>query len=88
MGMALEGTVILRYADLINNGFRSWSIGVPQNDPEDLVCSGFIFPDFTWQHNDVSRFNAGAEVAFYGPPAIGGSVICLQFHFNQSQRPS
>lgn len=47
--------------------------GVPQNDPEDHNVYWIDFPDLlaSTDHIQVQR---GAGSAFYGPPAIGGSV--------------
>lgn len=47
--------------------------GIPQNDPEDHNVYWLDFPDLlaTTQNIQVQR---GGGSAFYGPPAIGGSV--------------
>ena len=84
MGMALEGTVILRYADLINNGFRSWSMVCHKMIPRILVCTGLIFPIYLAAQR-VSRFNAVLEVHSMARRRLEVRSICLQFHFNQSQ---
>ncbi len=47
--------------------------GVPQNDPEDHNVYWIDFPDLLGNTGDV-QVQRGAGSAFYGPPAIGGSV--------------
>jgi iron complex outermembrane recepter protein len=47
--------------------------GVPQNDPEDQNIYWLDFPDLAANLQDV-QVQRGAGSAFYGPPAIGGSV--------------
>ncbi len=47
--------------------------GVPQNDPEDHNVYWIDFPDLLGNTADV-QVQRGAGSAFYGPPAIGGSV--------------
>lgn len=47
--------------------------GIPQNDPEDHNVYWLDFPDFASNIEDV-QVQRGAGSAFYGPPAIGGSV--------------
>lgn len=47
--------------------------GVPQNDPEDQNVYWLDFPDLAANLQDV-QVQRGAGSAFYGPPAIGGSV--------------
>ena len=47
--------------------------GVPQNDPEDHNVYWIDFPDLMASTDNV-QIQRGAGSAFYGPPAIGGSV--------------
>ncbi|MFA6469562.1 MAG: TonB-dependent receptor, partial [Bacteroidota bacterium] len=47
--------------------------GVPQNDPEDHNVYWIDFPDLLASSSNV-QVQRGAGSAFYGPPAIGGSV--------------
>ncbi len=47
--------------------------GIPQNDPEDHNVYWLDFPDFASNIEDI-QVQRGAGSAFYGPPAIGGSV--------------
>ncbi len=47
--------------------------GVPQNDPEDHNVYWIDFPDLIASTDDI-QVQRGAGSAFYGPPAIGGSV--------------
>ena len=47
--------------------------GVPQNDPEDQNVYWLDFPDLAANLQDI-QVQRGAGSAFYGPPAIGGSV--------------
>lgn len=47
--------------------------GVPQNDPEDHNVYWIDFPDLLASTDNV-QVQRGAGSAFYGPPAIGGSV--------------
>ncbi|MBD3408795.1 MAG: TonB-dependent receptor [Ignavibacteriales bacterium] len=47
--------------------------GVPQNDPEDHIIYWINFYDLSNSLQDV-QVQRGAGAAFYGPPAIGGSV--------------
>jgi iron complex outermembrane receptor protein len=47
--------------------------GVPQNDPEDHNVYWIDFPDLAANLQSV-HVQRGAGNAFYGPPAIGGSV--------------
>lgn len=47
--------------------------GVPQNDPEDHNVYWIDFPDLLASSSSV-QVQRGAGSAFYGPPAIGGSV--------------
>lgn len=47
--------------------------GVPQNDPEDHNVYWIDFPDVLASASNV-QVQRGAGSAFYGPPAIGGSI--------------
>lgn len=47
--------------------------GIPQNDPEDHNVYWIDFPDLLASASTV-QVQRGAGSAFYGPPAIGGSV--------------
>jgi iron complex outermembrane receptor protein len=47
--------------------------GVPQNDPEDHNVYWIDFPDLLSSTENI-QVQRGAGSAFYGPPAIGGSV--------------
>jgi iron complex outermembrane receptor protein len=47
--------------------------GVPQNDPEDHNVYWIDFPDLLSSTDNI-QVQRGAGSAFYGPPAIGGSV--------------
>jgi iron complex outermembrane receptor protein len=47
--------------------------GVPQNDPEDHSVYWIDFPDLLASAGTI-QVQRGAGSAFYGPPAIGGSV--------------
>lgn len=47
--------------------------GIPQNDPEDHNIYWIDFPDLLSSVTEV-QVQRGAGSAFYGPPAIGGSV--------------
>ncbi|MBP1679002.1 MAG: iron complex outerrane recepter protein, partial [Bacteroidetes bacterium] len=47
--------------------------GVPQNDPEDHNVYWLDMPDLTASLEEI-QVQRGAGSAFYGPPAIGGSI--------------
>jgi iron complex outermembrane recepter protein len=47
--------------------------GVPQNDPEDHNVYWIDFPDLMASADNI-QVQRGAGSAFYGPPAIGGSI--------------
>jgi iron complex outermembrane recepter protein len=47
--------------------------GVPQNDPEDHNVYWLDMPDLTASLDEI-EVQRGAGSAFYGPPAIGGSI--------------
>ena len=54
--------------------------GVPQNDPEDFSVYWIDFPDLLGSTTNI-QVQRGAGSAFYGPPAIGGSVNMLAVPF-------
>jgi len=54
--------------------------GVPQNDPEDFSIYWIDFPDLLGSTANI-QVQRGAGSAFYGPPAIGGSVNLLAVPF-------
>ncbi|MEP7234865.1 MAG: TonB-dependent receptor [Ignavibacteriota bacterium] len=47
--------------------------GVPQNDPEDHSVYWIDMPDLAGNASEI-QIQRGAGSAFYGPPAIGGSI--------------
>ncbi len=55
--------------------------GVPQNDPEDHNVYWIDFPDLLASTSDI-QIQRGAGSAFYGPPAIGGSINLVTTPFN------
>jgi iron complex outermembrane receptor protein len=57
--------------------------GVPQNDPEDHNVYWIDFPDLMASTDNI-QIQRGAGSAFYGPPAIGGSVNMVTNPFNAS----
>ncbi len=59
--------------------------GVPQNDPEDHNVYWVNFPDLLGNVEDV-QVQRGAGSAFYGPPAIGGSVNIITARFSPERR--
>jgi iron complex outermembrane receptor protein len=59
--------------------------GVPQNDPEDHNVYWIDFPDIMASAGNI-QVQRGAGSAFYGPPAIGGSVNLVTNPF--MQKPS
>jgi iron complex outermembrane receptor protein len=61
--------------------------GVPQNDPEDHNVYWIDFPDLLANIQDI-QVQRGAGSAFYGPPAIGGSVNILTSNFSSERRLS
>jgi iron complex outermembrane receptor protein len=61
--------------------------GVPQNDPEDHNVYWIDFPDLLANVEDI-QVQRGAGSAFYGPPAIGGSVNILTSYFSPARRLS
>lgn len=56
--------------------------GVPQNDPEDHDVYWLDFPDLMASMENV-QVQRGAGSAFYGPPAIGGSVNLITNPFSR-----
>jgi iron complex outermembrane receptor protein len=56
--------------------------GVPQNDPEDHNVYWIDFPDLLASSSNV-QVQRGAGSAFYGPPAIGGSINIITNPFTQ-----
>lgn len=59
--------------------------GVPQNDPEDHNVYWLDFPDLLANVEDI-QVQRGAGSAFYGPPAIGGSVNILTSNFSPARQ--
>ncbi len=59
--------------------------GVPQNDPEDHQVYWIDVPDLMASTGDV-QVQRGAGNAFYGPPAIGGSVNLMTNPFRAEPR--
>ncbi|CUT03661.1 TonB-dependent receptor [Candidatus Chrysopegis kryptomonas] len=55
--------------------------GIPQNDPEDHGVYWLDMPDLLASSNAV-QIQRGAGSAFYGPPAIGGSVNIITSNFS------
>lgn len=58
--------------------------GIPQNDPEEHAVYWIDFPDLLANVVDV-QVQRGAGNAFYGPPAIGGSVNIVTASFSNDQ---
>jgi iron complex outermembrane receptor protein len=56
--------------------------GVPQNDPEDHNVYWLDMPDLASSVEDI-QVQRGAGSAFYGPPAIGGSVNVVTEDFGR-----
>ncbi len=56
--------------------------GVPQNDPEDHNVYWIDFPDLIGSTENI-QVQRGAGSAFYGPPAIGGSVNIVTNPFSR-----
>jgi iron complex outermembrane receptor protein len=61
--------------------------GIPQNDPEDHNVYWLDFPDLLASAEDV-QVQRGAGSAFYGPPAIGGSVNLVTSSFSPTPKIS
>jgi iron complex outermembrane receptor protein len=78
------------YTYLNIRGFDSRRIavmvnGIPQNDPEDHNVYWLDFPDIASSLEDI-QVERGAGSAFYGPPAIGGSVNLVTSNFGSERR--
>jgi iron complex outermembrane receptor protein len=58
--------------------------GIPQNDPEDHNVYWLDFPDIAASVEDI-QVQRGAGSAFYGPPAIGGSVNLVTNNFGSER---
>jgi iron complex outermembrane recepter protein len=58
--------------------------GIPQNDPEDHNVYWLDFPDIASSAEDI-QVQRGAGSAFYGPPAIGGSVNLVTNNFGRER---
>lgn len=56
--------------------------GVPQNDPEDHNVYWIDFPDLMASAENI-QVQRGAGSAFYGPPAIGGSINLVTNPFSR-----
>ena len=56
--------------------------GVPQNDPEDHNVYWIDFPDLLASTGTI-QVQRGAGSAFYGPPAIGGSINLVTNPFSE-----
>jgi iron complex outermembrane receptor protein len=79
----------LGYTYLNIRGFDSRRIavmvnGIPQNDPEDHNVYWLDFPDMTASVEDI-QVQRGAGSAFYGSPAIGGSVNLATSQFGSER---
>jgi iron complex outermembrane receptor protein len=61
--------------------------GIPQNDPEDHNVYWVDFSDLTANLSSI-QVQRGAGSAFYGPPAIGGSVNLLTTSFTGQRQVS
>ncbi len=75
----------LGYTHLNIRGFDARRVavminGIPQNDPEDHNVYWLDAPDIASSLEDV-QVQRGAGSAFYGPPAIGGSVNLVTSRF-------
>jgi iron complex outermembrane receptor protein len=57
--------------------------GIPQNDPEDHDVYWLDFPDLAANLQDI-QVQRGAGSAFYGPPAVGGSVNLITSTYSKS----
>jgi iron complex outermembrane recepter protein len=56
--------------------------GIPQNDPEDHNVYWIDFPDLL-ASTELIQVQRGAGSAFYGPPAIGGSINLITNPFRK-----
>ena len=61
--------------------------GIPQNDPEDHNVYWVDFPDLTANLGSI-QVQRGAGSAFYGPPAIGGSINLITTSFTGNRQIS
>ena len=61
--------------------------GIPQNDPEDHNVYWLDFPDLLANIEEI-QVQRGAGSAFYGPPAIGGSVNLITSTFPRERNVS
>ncbi len=61
--------------------------GVPQNDPDDHGVYWLDMPDLLASAGTI-QVQRGAGSAFYGPPAIGGSINILTSNFSLDPRIS
>jgi iron complex outermembrane receptor protein len=61
--------------------------GIPQNDPEDHNVYWLDFPDLAANLEDI-QVQRGAGSAFYGPPAIGGTVNMITSTFSRGRKIS
>jgi len=61
--------------------------GIPQNDPEDHNVYWLDFPDLLANLEDI-QVQRGAGSAFYGPPAIGGSINLITSTFPRERNIS
>ncbi|MEK6571913.1 MAG: TonB-dependent receptor plug domain-containing protein, partial [Bacteroidota bacterium] len=59
--------------------------GIPQNDPEDHNVYWVDFSDLTANLSSI-QVQRGAGSAFYGPPAIGGSVNLITTSFTGNRQ--
>jgi iron complex outermembrane recepter protein len=77
------------YTYLTMRGFDSRRIavmvnGIPQNDPEDHNVYWLDMPDIAGSSENI-QVQRGAGSAFYGPPAIGGSVNLVTSDFGRER---
>jgi iron complex outermembrane receptor protein len=61
--------------------------GIPQNDPEDHNVYWVDFPDLPSNLANI-QVQRGAGSAFYGPPAIGGSINLITSSFTGKRQVS
>jgi iron complex outermembrane recepter protein len=76
------------YISIRGFGQRRISIminGIPQNDPEDHNSYWQNFPDFLENVENI-QVQRGAGSAFYGPPAIGGSVNIITSQYSAERK--
>jgi iron complex outermembrane receptor protein len=77
------------YTYLTMRGFDARRIavmvnGIPQNDPEDHNVYWLDMPDIAGSSENI-QVQRGAGSAFYGPPAIGGSVNMVTSDFGKER---